>query len=300
MIRSRRHVLHMFRLAFTCLTMTVALAVGGCNSRTSVIDATVPTVPSGVVNPAPASTIVSLIVDPNAVFSGGGTSARVLLSFPAPAAGLGITLSSSDPAVTVPPSITVPAGADEAQFGIATREIGPEITATITASTGDRSVQAPLALWTRTSPFVASWSNQGNGQRTVAQRVTGSGVLAATCYTNLVSIIASQGASFYFLDFGAPPGAALQPGVYENAQTSSASPRSPSRPLLDIRSSVFFSCSAPQISRFIVGEAALASDGTVRRFTVTWEQQCGLASMRGEATLAGVPPTSTGTACIVR
>lgn len=70
--------------------------------------------------PAESSTLAALSVDTEVI---GGSSAKgmVSLTSPAPAGGITISLLSSDPAVaSVPASVTVPEGASNASFDIAT------------------------------------------------------------------------------------------------------------------------------------------------------------------------------------
>ena len=290
----------------------IAIVASGCNSRLPVIDEAVPVIPSAVavgeppppLAPVPAA-LVSLIVSPAAVFSGSGATGRVGLSFPASTPGLSVALSSGDAAVAVPTSISVAAGATSAEFPIVTSALSREITVSIGARSGDRAVQATLALWFRTPPFIASWTDQGNGQPIAARRVTSSARWRANCYGSDVSVGASDGSSIYSLLFGAPQGTALTPGTYDNAQPLSST-RSPTAPKLDILAPSFTSAgcapAAAQSSRFVVTEADFVADqlGTVRRFTATFEQRCGTATIRGEASLVGVSPTVTsGPRCLV-
>ena len=287
----------------TTLALGVAaITFGSCNSRNPIIDASVPTVPSSVVGtaPVPVSTVVSVIVDPSAVFGGSATTGRVLLSFPAPSSGLAVALSSSNPAMSVPASITVPQGADSAPFTIQTLPSQSDISASITASEGGRAVDAPLAVWAKTPPFIASWTDRGNGQRIVAERINLASQMRASCGASVVDLGGNTTSTFYAIVFAAPQRTAIKPGTYENARTGSV--QSPTQPLLDISSTSFRSCSAPQISRFVVSEVELIDDlrGTVRRFTATFEQQCGTATIRGEVNVAGVAaPNNSHDPCIL-
>jgi hypothetical protein len=279
------------RCALVCL---VAAAWGGCNSPHAVIDTTHPTLPSSVIGtvPVPAAALVSVVVEPSAVFSGDGATGRVLLSFPAPPEGYGVALSTSHAAATVPASVTVPAGADAAPFAIATDSGAGETDVSIAASAEGRAAGAALAVWTKTPSFVATWTDPG--QRIVASRVTAAGQWRANCYGSLVSVGASQNPVVYHLLFGAPQDTPLTSGTYEDAQTT-WSTRSPTRPLLDVSASGFLSCAAPEISRFTVTEAEFVADslGTVRRFAVRFEQRCGAVTIRGELHAVDVPPTHT-------
>ena len=304
--RSQVGVDAVLRYAFIRTVATAALVClsSGCNSRTHVIDSTTPTGPSSVVDapPVPASVLVSVTVDPSAVFSGGSVAGRVQLSFPAPAQGVTVALSASNPAVSVPATITVPAGAESASFVVTTRPLESEITVSIAASATNRFTQTSLALWIRTPPYIATWVDPGNGQRISAQRLTGPSVHRAQCYGNTIAVGAFATSLSYSLAFSARQGAPLVAGTYENAQSGFAFPRDPSLPLLDVSASGFSSCSRPSLSRFGVSQVEVVPDriGTVRRFIAAFEQQCGVVTIRGEVAAVDVPPTNTsGDRCIV-
>jgi hypothetical protein len=277
--------------------------LGACNSRQSVIDGTSPSAPSSSVGTAsvPASSLVSLLVDPSAVLGGTQATGRILLSFPAPAGGVSVGVSSSNSAAIVPPSVVVPGGSDSATFNIDTQSVSTDVSASIVARNANREAQGTLGVWTRVPPFAASWADSGNGQRTTVGRVTPSGQWRANCYGSEVSIFASESSNSYFLDFAAPDGRPMTPGTYDNAQTGLEPVHSRDRPLLEITTPGYAGCSAPSKSRFVVTEADLVADrlGTVRRFSVTFEQQCGTLSVRGELTVVGVAPGITaGGTCI--
>lgn len=78
--------------------------------------------------PPGGPTLSSLSFTPNPVVGGSPSLGAVTLSRPAPNGGALVSLSSSNPAVvTVPPSVTIPAGATSASF--------PTTTSSVTAST---------------------------------------------------------------------------------------------------------------------------------------------------------------------
>src|SRR5437588_337099 len=62
------------------------------------------------VYPAAAPTLASLSVNPASVVGGTSSTGTVTLSAPAPSGGVVVTLSDNSAAVTVPASVTVPAG----------------------------------------------------------------------------------------------------------------------------------------------------------------------------------------------
>ena len=78
----------------------------------------------------------------------GGQTARatITLSAPAPAAGVAISLSASGTSATVPPAVTVPAGATTATFDVTTARVGITTDVTITAQAGGVTRTASLRL----------------------------------------------------------------------------------------------------------------------------------------------------------
>ncbi|MCX6595322.1 MAG: S8 family serine peptidase [Acidobacteria bacterium] len=107
---------------------------------------------TGVLTVRPAALSV-LTVSPSSVSSGSpATTCRVTLDGPAGAAGVVVTLISSDPVVTPPATVTVPAGATSSPlFSITTANVATSVTATITASYNGVSrmstlTAAPVAL----------------------------------------------------------------------------------------------------------------------------------------------------------
>jgi len=276
------------------------LLLGACNSRQSVIEGTSPSASSSPVGtaPSPASSLISVLADPPAVFGGTTATARILLSFPAPAGGVSVGVSSNNSAANVPAAVVVPAGSDSVTFNIATQSVSTDVSVSIVARSVDRQAQATLTVWNKVPPFVGTWADPWTGQRTVVGRVTPNGQWRANCYGSGVSIFASDSSNqynTYNLDFAAPAGSPMNPGTYDNAQTIFAPGHDPSRPFLQISAPGYSSCSAPSTSRFVVSEADLVADslGTVNRFSVTFEQQCGAVSLRGELSIVSVAPGDT-------
>jgi hypothetical protein len=80
------------------------------------------------------------------VVGGNPVTGTVILSAPAPSGGTVVALSSNDP-VTVPPSVTVPAGQTIASFTVNTRAVGGAFNnVPIIATTGALSAQATLTV----------------------------------------------------------------------------------------------------------------------------------------------------------
>src|SRR4051812_35284616 len=135
-----------------CTIATVLIAALGllaCGSQpvTSTAPTTAPTTsnpsptPAGPASPAP--TLAGLDVDSSFV---GGASARgtVTLSAAAPSAGFQVALSSSDSVLTVPGSLSIPAGSMTSTFEITSRTVtsGRDVTVTATAGGETRSAVA--------------------------------------------------------------------------------------------------------------------------------------------------------------
>jgi hypothetical protein len=94
--------------------------------------------------------LAGVSIAPTSVSSGGSATGTVTLSAPAPAGGIILALSSSDPTnASVPTSVVVPEGADHATFTVQTSAAAFATTVTVTASfdgaqqTADLSVNAP-------------------------------------------------------------------------------------------------------------------------------------------------------------
>jgi len=101
--------------------------------------------------PPGGPTLTSLSFNPNPVVGGMSSSGSVTLSGKAPNGGALVTLTSSNPAVvTVPPSVTIPAGATGASFPTTTSSVTAPAKVTVEASyagvkqNGSLTVTPPL------------------------------------------------------------------------------------------------------------------------------------------------------------
>jgi pimeloyl-ACP methyl ester carboxylesterase len=88
----------------------------------------------------------SLTLSPSSVVGGTSSTGTLVLTGPAPPGGLTITLSSDNSGVQVPPSITVPEGANSTIFSIGTSAVSAISTATIAALGNGVSQSALLTL----------------------------------------------------------------------------------------------------------------------------------------------------------
>jgi len=92
-----------------------------------------------------AQTPTSLTLNPATITGGQSSTGQVSLSGPAPTGGLAVALvSSNKAAATVPPSVTVAAGAVTASLKVATVPVAQSATVTITAAAGGGSKTAQL------------------------------------------------------------------------------------------------------------------------------------------------------------
>ena len=98
------------------------------------------------------STLVAITVASTTVAGGDPISGTVRLSGPAPTGGAVVTLTGGDP-ITLPASVTVPAGATSATFSAFTRVVGGTIPSTITAAYEGASVSVVVSI---TQPTVAT------------------------------------------------------------------------------------------------------------------------------------------------
>lgn len=83
---------------------------------------------------------------------------RVGISRPAGVGGVTVTLTSNNPAVVVPSSITVPQGVAVASFPIQTKAVASNTVITITATLGSASLQTSATILPATAPTVSSLS----------------------------------------------------------------------------------------------------------------------------------------------
>ena len=80
-----------------------------------------------------APTLSKLLLNPGSVSGGNGSIGTVVLTGKAPSGGVSVSLSASSRDATVPPSISVPAGSDRADFKITTQNASSARSVTINA-----------------------------------------------------------------------------------------------------------------------------------------------------------------------
>jgi hypothetical protein len=97
--------------------------------------------------PRPNPAIRDVAVAPSSLVGGCQTAAGVVtLTAPAPAEGAVVTLTSTNPAVTVPASVTVPAGATRVSFVPTVSSVSTTTTGTVTASLQGSGKRVPVTV----------------------------------------------------------------------------------------------------------------------------------------------------------
>ena len=95
-----------------------------------------------------AAQVLGLTLSASSVVGGNPVTGTLVISSPAPAGGMVVTLSSSDP-VTVPANVTIPAGQTTATFTVNTRAVGGNFNnVPINASAGSLNATATLTVTT--------------------------------------------------------------------------------------------------------------------------------------------------------
>ncbi|UOA10214.1 DUF2341 domain-containing protein [Methylobacter sp. S3L5C] len=105
-------------------------------------------------------TLGSLQLNPNSVLGGDLSQGTVVLQRPAPIGGVIVTLSSSDPSVTIPSSVTVAANATSATFSVTTSAVSVVTPVTITG-TYNGTQNATLTVNPAPVAFVKAAGNFG-------------------------------------------------------------------------------------------------------------------------------------------
>ena len=271
--RMRCYIVHLLFL--------LALATTACDSPPGNFPGT-PLTPTAIVRPD------AVDLAPHALFGGNSTLGTLTLSTPAPDGGLQVALSSGHEAVNVPSAVTVAAGAQTATFPVSTLPVERDVAASIEASAGGRSARATLTLWAVLPDFF-SWISEAafvNGNQ--AGRMTlDNATFSASCGGGSVVIQSRSGSTFWSAAFAAPLGQSLQPGVYENPDSTFSQTRA--RMNLNIISAP--SCSAGS-RRFVVHEVEIGQS-SVARFRASFEESCTTSSIRGEVRVTN--PVSSGT-----
>lgn len=91
--------------------------------------------------------LASITVKPSPVTGGQTATGMVRLNGPAPAGGLVVALASSDPSVAgVPPTLTIPQGAQSKTFPVTTRAVSTSVRVILSARRGSQTVTTVLTV----------------------------------------------------------------------------------------------------------------------------------------------------------
>lgn len=126
----------------TSAAFTALVSSSAANNESAIISASAHSITrtaSLTVSQAPSSGSSSLACTPMTVQTPGTSSCLFNLVNPAPAGGLTLALSSSNPNLTVPPSISIGAGLTGAAFTVSASAVTSTTTATIAVSPGNVS-----------------------------------------------------------------------------------------------------------------------------------------------------------------
>ena len=132
---------------------------------------------------SPIATTISF--SPASVVGGVSSTGTISLSGPAPSTGLQVALSSNKASVTVPATITVPAGATEVTFNALTAAVASNTSATITGTIGARTatgtltVTAPQLTGLTVRPVSVPGGTSSNGTVTLSSAAPVGGVTVA-------------------------------------------------------------------------------------------------------------------------
>jgi hypothetical protein len=139
-----------------------------------------------------AAQVLGLTLSATSVVGGNPVTGTLVISSPAPAGGMVVTLSSSDP-VTVPANVTIPAGQTTATFTVNTRAVGGNFNnVPINASAGSLNATATLTVTTAAPTVpIANFTVSGpSGSNTCRVDITGT---ALDCTFNGSASTASPG-----------------------------------------------------------------------------------------------------------
>ena len=212
------------------VTVPAGLGFATFNITTSPVAADTPVTITGVFNAtrtavitvlAPPNALASISLNPASVVGGSPSTGTATLTSAAPAGGRVVTLSSNNPAATVPASVTVPAGLTTKTFPVTTTAVAGTTTATISGSAGGATRTAALTISPSAVGFrgptanAADTGGDGNGFETGAANANtldaavavdnNSGTAASTSCTST----ARDRHRFFNYGLGVPAGATV-------------------------------------------------------------------------------------------
>ncbi|HUQ89701.1 MAG TPA: hypothetical protein VM096_19215 [Vicinamibacterales bacterium] len=275
----------------------LAIAGAACNQRVGVFNSPVetPFSPTSAPSAPRPPNVVSVIVSPGAINSGGSVRGTALLSGPAPAEGVIVSLSAGDDSATVSPTVSIPAGSNSAEFTVSTRVVQTDRSVVITASTAERSVAATLRVWAEAPVFFSYFSEPGDFIGSGGfDRLTQAGTtFTATCDRNYLTVtMRTANNDIWTANFSGPAGVPLRQGAYEGATRW---PFNTATPGLNI-SGRGRGCNTLG-GRFVIHDIDLQNN-RVNRFHASFVQRCDNAAglLNGDIRVVNMPATS-GASC---
>ncbi len=148
--------------------------------------------------------VTGLTINPLRVILGGSATGTVTINVPAPVGGLAVSLSSGSASVTVPATITIPAGTVSATFAATGAAVG---TANLAAALGGQTQTASLTVLSAPGTTYPT----GLNLLSVPYDYTGQSLDAVFGYAGVRLAVWQPGAGTYILTPSAPADA-LRPG----------------------------------------------------------------------------------------
>jgi hypothetical protein len=271
------------------IAIVCALVIAGaaCNQQVNVFET--PAGPTAA-PPAPPS-VATVILSRSAVPAGGSITGTVLLTGPAPANGIDVSLSVSDDAASVDQVLNFPAGNSSREFTITTRVVPNDRQAVITASASSRSASASFQVWAEAPVFFSYFSEPGDfvGGGRVGHFSQATAAFTAVCDRNTLNVrLIGPGTEVWSASFSGPAGVPLRPGAYEGATRAPFNRETPGLAI----SGQSRGCNTLG-GRFVIHDIDLQNN-RVNRFHASFVQRCdnqpGLLS--GELRVANMPSSS--------
>ncbi|HEV2835468.1 MAG TPA: VCBS repeat-containing protein [Pyrinomonadaceae bacterium] len=133
------------------VTSSQSVTVRIRNNQLGRRDVSVTVLPSSTPPPPPALTVSAVTLSPASVVGGNNATGTVTLSAAAPSATV-VNLASSSARATVPPSVTIAAGASTGTFTVGTASVTATATATISATLNGVTRSATLTINPASAP----------------------------------------------------------------------------------------------------------------------------------------------------
>jgi hypothetical protein len=250
------------------IMLAVAPALIACNRQIGLPET--PVTPTAPTTSTPF--VASVLITPAAVNAGESVQGTILLTGPAPASGVAVSLSASDDAAMVAPIVTIPGGSSQGDFTVATRPVSNDRQVDITASAANRSATATLSVWADALVFFQWISEAGDfiGAGGFGRLTEATATFRASCGVNGVNIqIRGSGSDFWSASFSGPAGVPLRQGAFEGATRW---PFNTATPGLDI-SGRSRGCNTLS-GRFVIHDIDLQNN-RCNRFHASFVQRCG-------------------------